>query len=61
LRAGNSPEEYAQQAGVTLNTVRTRLKSLFRKTGTRRQSGLASFTHNNKNNQASHEHPILHA
>lgn len=43
LLAGKSPEEYAQEAGITLNTVRTQLKSLFRKTGTHRQSELVAM------------------
>jgi DNA-binding CsgD family transcriptional regulator len=43
LLDGNSPEEYAQQAGVTQNTVSSQLKSLFRKTGTRRQSELVAL------------------
>ncbi len=42
LLAGDSPENYAQQAGVTQNTVRSQLQSLFRKTGTRRQSELVA-------------------
>jgi DNA-binding CsgD family transcriptional regulator len=42
LLAGSSPEEYARQAGVTQHTVRSQLKSLFRKTGTRRQSELVA-------------------
>jgi len=42
LLVGKSPEEYAQEAGVTLNTVRSQLKSLFSKTGTRRQSELVA-------------------
>lgn len=42
LLAGSSPEEYAQQAGVTLNTVRSQLKNLFSKTGTHRQSELVA-------------------
>jgi len=42
LLTGKSPEEYAQEAGVTLNTVRSQLKSLFRKTGTCRQSELVA-------------------
>jgi DNA-binding CsgD family transcriptional regulator len=42
LLTGKSPEEYAQEAGVTLNTVRTQVKSLFQKTGTHRQSELVS-------------------
>ena len=33
LVAGTSPEDYALQAGVTLNTVRTQIKNLYRKTG----------------------------
>lgn len=43
LLSGKSPEEYAQLAGVTLNTVRSQLKNLFRKTGTRRQSELVAM------------------
>ncbi len=42
LLAGKSPEEYAQEAGVTLNTVRSQLKNLFSKTGTHRQSELVA-------------------
>jgi DNA-binding CsgD family transcriptional regulator len=42
LLVGNSPEDYGQQAGVTMNTVRTQLKSLFTKTGTHRQSELVA-------------------
>lgn len=42
LLAGDSPEEYALEFGVKLNTVRTQLKSLFSKTGTRRQSELVA-------------------
>lgn len=42
LLAGKSPEDYAQEAKVTLNTVRSQLKSLFRKTGTRRQAELVA-------------------
>ncbi len=42
LLAGKSPEEYALEAGVTMNTVRTQLKNLFQKTGTRRQSELVA-------------------
>ena len=42
LLAGRSPEEYAQEADVTLNTVRSQLKNLFSKTGTRRQSELVA-------------------
>lgn len=43
LLAGKSSEEYAQEANVTLNTVRSQLKSLFRKTGTRRQAELVAI------------------
>jgi len=43
LLAGKSPEEYAQEANVTANTARTQLKSLFKKTGTRRQSELVAL------------------
>lgn len=43
LLSGKSPEEYAQQADVTMNTVRSQLKSLFSKTGTRRQSELVAL------------------
>lgn len=42
LLAGKSPEEYALEAGVTMNTVRTQLKNLFSKTGARRQSELVA-------------------
>ncbi|MDD5229643.1 MAG: helix-turn-helix transcriptional regulator [Methylococcales bacterium] len=43
LLSGKSPEEYAQAAGVTMNTVRTQLKNLFSKTGTRKQSELIAI------------------
>jgi DNA-binding CsgD family transcriptional regulator len=42
LLAGKSPEEYALEADVTINTVRTQLKNLFQKTGTHRQSELVA-------------------
>lgn len=42
LLAGRSPEEYAQEVGVTMNTVRSQLKSMFSKTGTHRQSELVA-------------------
>jgi DNA-binding CsgD family transcriptional regulator len=42
LLAGKSPEDYALEAGVTMNTVRTQLKKLFIKTDTRRQSELVA-------------------
>ncbi len=42
LLAGKSTEDYAQEAKVTLNTVRSQLKSLFRKTSTRRQAELVA-------------------
>ncbi|MGZ5621090.1 MAG: helix-turn-helix transcriptional regulator [Methylobacter sp.] len=40
LLIGQSPEEYAQEAGVSINTVRSQLRNLFRKTDTYRQSEL---------------------
>jgi len=43
LLVGNSPEEYAKQAGVMASTIRSQLKSLFRKTGTSRQSELVAL------------------
>lgn len=46
LLKGLSPEEYALEAGVTLHTVRSQLKSLFAKTGTRRQSELVAVLSN---------------
>ena len=38
LLSGKSPEEYAQQSGLTISTVRTHIKNLFNKTNTHRQS-----------------------
>lgn len=43
LLAGESLEEAAQQAGVTLSTARTYLKRAFAKTGTAKQSELISL------------------
>jgi len=43
LLDGKSPEEFGQEAFLSLNTVRTQLKSLFRKTGTHRQSELVAL------------------
>jgi DNA-binding CsgD family transcriptional regulator len=43
LLAGNSTEDYAQQTGVLPSTIRSQLKSLFRKTGTRSQSQLVAL------------------
>ena len=43
LLAGNSPEEYAKQAGVSVSTIRSHLKSLFSKTGTNKQSQLVAL------------------
>ena len=40
LLSGKSPEEYSRQNGASINTVRTQLKALFRKTGVRGQSEL---------------------
>ncbi len=42
LLLGKSPEEYAQQAGVSMATVRSQLRNLFCKTGTHRQSELVA-------------------
>jgi len=42
LIEGWSPSDVARILGVTMNTVRTQLKNVFRKTGTRRQSELVS-------------------
>jgi DNA-binding CsgD family transcriptional regulator len=43
LLTGKSPEEYAQNAAVSVNTVRTQLRNLFKKTGTSRQSELVAL------------------
>jgi DNA-binding CsgD family transcriptional regulator len=43
LLAGKSPGEYANEAGLTLHTVRSQLKNLFSKTYTRRQSELVAL------------------
>jgi DNA-binding CsgD family transcriptional regulator len=43
LLAGKTPEEYRLEAGVSMSTVRSQLKSLYRKTDTRRQSELVSL------------------
>ena len=40
LLQGKSLNEYAQETGVTLNTVRSHLKAVFKKTNTSRQSEL---------------------
>ncbi|MBD9482789.1 helix-turn-helix transcriptional regulator [Pseudomonas sp. PDM14] len=40
---GLSPEECAGRIGVSINTVRTQLRALFRKTGTDRQAELVSL------------------
>lgn len=42
LLEGKSPEEQAKRAGISMNTVRTQLKSIFRKTNTHRQSELVA-------------------
>jgi DNA-binding CsgD family transcriptional regulator len=43
LIAGKSLEDYAIEAKITLNTVRTQLKSLFQKTNTKRQAQLVTL------------------
>lgn len=40
LAASESLEDYAQRTGVSVNTARTTLKSVFAKTGCRRQAEL---------------------
>ena len=43
LVSGKSPEEYALMAGVTMNTVRSQIKSLYSKTDTHRQLELVAL------------------
>ena len=43
LLEGKSPEQYAQLTGVSMNTVRTQLKNVFKKTNTHRQSELIAM------------------
>jgi DNA-binding CsgD family transcriptional regulator len=43
LLAGDSPEDYAMAAGVKMNTVRTRIKTLFYKTDTKKQLELVAL------------------
>jgi DNA-binding CsgD family transcriptional regulator len=43
LLEGDSLDEYAESAGVAISTARTQLKSLFAKTGTRRQAELVAL------------------
>ena len=43
LLVGKSLEEYGQEFGVTINTVRSQLKKLFVKTNTHRQSELVAL------------------
>ena len=40
LVAGKSVKEFAEEAGVSLNTARTHLKNVFPKTGVKRQAAL---------------------
>jgi DNA-binding CsgD family transcriptional regulator len=40
LAHGQTPEEYASETGVSIATVRTQLRAVFDKTGTRRQTDL---------------------
>jgi len=42
LARGQSPEQICLDAGVTINTVRSQLRSIFEKTGTSRQTELVS-------------------
>jgi DNA-binding CsgD family transcriptional regulator len=46
LIQGISPTQYAAQQGLSQNTVRNQLKSIFEKTGVRRQSDLVSLIWN---------------
>jgi len=43
LLKGDSPEEYAEAMGVRISTVRSQLRALFNKTGTRRQAELVAL------------------
>lgn len=43
LVAGLSPGEYAAGAGVSMNTVRTQIRTMFEKTRTRRQADLVKL------------------
>lgn len=43
LLSGKTPESYAQEIGVSINTVRTQLRSLFGKTETRGQTELVAL------------------
>lgn len=45
LASGRLLTEAAAEMGISLNTVRTQLKALFRKTGTARQTDLVSLLH----------------
>jgi DNA-binding CsgD family transcriptional regulator len=47
LLAGDCIQDYAQQTGVSINTVRSQLKSIFAKTGHARQSALIRDLANN--------------
>lgn len=47
LLAGNSLQDYARYSGVSINTARSQLKSIFAKTGHTRQSGLIRDLANN--------------
>ena len=45
LFEGRSLAQYAEQAGLAVGTVRQQIKSVFRKTGTRRQAELVTWMH----------------